>query len=494
MTFVTAGLAIAGLCAVAIPILIHLLARQRRKPIEWAAMRFLIEAFRRHKRRLQLEQLVLLAVRCLIVGLLGLALARPILEGVGIIKPGGSRAVYLVMDDGMASGLVGDDGHTALDRHVKQAVELVNTLAPGDMVGIISAARPARGVLVPPSSDRGAVIDLLRSLEPAQSPTDFAGAFAFVRNAVDESKKTRQQTLVYLMSDFRSGSAPIDSPLPSTHADSSDEVRLLAAPPGEQPVSNVQVVSIEPVRSFVVPGAIDGSGQITVRLRRTGGQLGGDVSRVRLSGDGLPTQEPQVVQWQPGQTEADVEFMINYGAAADRDVALAAVIDDDALDADNQRHALLQVRSQIRVLLIDRRSFGFERSINTQTAGEWIRRALEPVDQSTIQIVESEPAALDIADTRSADAAILPRPDLLTPAGWDVLHRFVDAGGLLVIMPPAEVNVHQWTEHLNKDLQLPWRLALEVQEHPDGLWLAAEQPPAELLKLISSDLADLGPP
>ena len=66
MTFVTAGLAIAGLLAVSIPILIHLLARQRRKPVEWAAMRFLIEAFRKHRRRLQLEQIILLAVRCLI--------------------------------------------------------------------------------------------------------------------------------------------------------------------------------------------------------------------------------------------------------------------------------------------------------------------------------------------------------------------------------------------------------------------------------------------
>ena len=46
MTFVTAGLAMAGLAAISVPILIHLLSRQRRKPIEWAAMRFLIEAFK----------------------------------------------------------------------------------------------------------------------------------------------------------------------------------------------------------------------------------------------------------------------------------------------------------------------------------------------------------------------------------------------------------------------------------------------------------------
>src|SRR4029453_14404080 len=172
MTFITTGLAVAGLAAVAIPIIIHLLWRPRRKPIEWAAMGFLLEAFRKHKRRLQLEQLILLATRCLIVALLGAALARPILESAGIIKPGGARAVYLVIDDGMASGVTGDDSHNALQRHIKQAIDVVNSLGTGDSVGVITAARPARALLIPPSTDRAAVIDVLESLAPKESPTD----------------------------------------------------------------------------------------------------------------------------------------------------------------------------------------------------------------------------------------------------------------------------------------------------------------------------------
>ena len=59
MSFVTAGLAIAGVIGVLIPIVIFLLWRQRRTPVPWAAMRFLLEAFRKHRRRLQIEQLLL---------------------------------------------------------------------------------------------------------------------------------------------------------------------------------------------------------------------------------------------------------------------------------------------------------------------------------------------------------------------------------------------------------------------------------------------------
>ncbi|MHC4127416.1 MAG: BatA domain-containing protein, partial [Planctomycetota bacterium] len=110
MTFVTMGLLVAGAVSVIVPILIHLLSRQRRRPIEWGAMRFLLEALRRHRRRLQLEQALLLLVRCLILVVLGAALARPFLESAGILDVDGARTVFLVVDNGFVSGSVRDTG------------------------------------------------------------------------------------------------------------------------------------------------------------------------------------------------------------------------------------------------------------------------------------------------------------------------------------------------------------------------------------------------
>lgn len=506
MTFVTSGLAIAGALAIGIPILIHLLARQRRKPIEWAAMRFLIEAFRKHKRRLQLEQLLLLVVRCLIVGLLGAALARPILEATGIIPSGGSRAVYLVMDDGLVSGVTDEDGRTALQHHVRQAADLVNTLGPGDAVGVITAARPAKSLLSPPSTDHDSVINLLQSLVPKESPTDLSGAIGLAQTATTESRQNQDQAAVYVFSEFRGGSAALESPLPTLPAGATDAIRFFASSPASQPVSNVQVIAIEPVRSVIQPGASDGSGQITVRLARSGdAATTADVSTVRLAGDGLAALEPRVVRWQPGQSRADVKFQVTLPATPesasastnnDRPLALTASIDADPLTADNQRHTVLDVRRQIRVLLIDRRSFGIERSLDQLTAGQWIRRALEPVaaadrERGPIQVVEVEPAALDLPDLRTTDVAILPRPDLLTDAGWTALRQFVDRNGLLILMPPGETNIHQWTERFAAHMNLSWRPALEVQIHDEGMGMAESQPPSEWLRLISGELAEL---
>src|SRR5438874_5524072 len=68
------ALLVAGI-AVSVPIIIHLLNRKRFRVVTWAAMRFLLAAQRKNSRRLRLEQLLLLAVRTLVVLLLVLAMA-----------------------------------------------------------------------------------------------------------------------------------------------------------------------------------------------------------------------------------------------------------------------------------------------------------------------------------------------------------------------------------------------------------------------------------
>src|SRR5688572_3867656 len=64
----------------AIPIIIHLLHRQKYRRVKWAAMEFLLAALKKTQRRLRLENLILLLLRILIMIVLALALARPFFE------------------------------------------------------------------------------------------------------------------------------------------------------------------------------------------------------------------------------------------------------------------------------------------------------------------------------------------------------------------------------------------------------------------------------
>src|SRR5437660_12753120 len=58
------------------PIIIHLINRMRFKRVRWAAMEFLLKSQKRNRRRLIIEQLILLALRCCLVALAGFLVAR----------------------------------------------------------------------------------------------------------------------------------------------------------------------------------------------------------------------------------------------------------------------------------------------------------------------------------------------------------------------------------------------------------------------------------
>src|SRR3989442_11939135 len=67
---------IAGGALISSPIIIHLINRMRFRRIRWAAMEFLLKSQKRNRRRLIIEQLILLALRCFLVLLLGFLVAR----------------------------------------------------------------------------------------------------------------------------------------------------------------------------------------------------------------------------------------------------------------------------------------------------------------------------------------------------------------------------------------------------------------------------------
>ena len=309
-----------------------------------------------------------------------------------------------------------------------------------------------------------------------------------------ETAPEDSECIVYLLSEFRSGSAPLELALPVIPAALAEKTVFMAAPPAAATISNVQIESIRPVRSVVLANATDGSGRVTVRLARRSGSLDREVTRVAISGDGVAPMKPKVVQWEPGQDSAEVDFMLSFSVVGDREVAITASIDPDALPADDERHAILALRDAIQIAVIDRQTFGGEGGINEYTAGQWIRRALEPLDDGPIEVITIEPAALEPIDLRGMDVVISPRPDLLGDRGWNVLSTFVDRGGLLMVTPPASLNVHRWVDRFVSSLRLPWEIGLEVEEFVEPLRLADEQPGSQLLHMISSELAGLCAP
>ena len=66
-----------GLAGVLVPIILHMMRRQAAQPLDWGAMRFLFDTVAMRRRRIEWEDMLLMAARCLLIALLALALARP---------------------------------------------------------------------------------------------------------------------------------------------------------------------------------------------------------------------------------------------------------------------------------------------------------------------------------------------------------------------------------------------------------------------------------
>ncbi len=150
MNFAHPLLAAAAALSISIPILIHLLLRFRRKPIAWAAMRFLLEAYQQQRKKLRLQQLILLATRCLLLLAAGLAIARPLAAGAGAYT--GPRDVFILIDNSLASQLRAQDTSTrALDRHIDEAKKIIASLGSSDRAGVVTTANPELASVLPPS-------------------------------------------------------------------------------------------------------------------------------------------------------------------------------------------------------------------------------------------------------------------------------------------------------------------------------------------------------
>ena len=98
-----------GLALLAAPIIIHLLNKRRYQIVNWAAMDFLLEAVTQNRRRLRLEDLILLLLRMLLLALVILAVARPLLRA---LQGGREDERLVVLDDSFS--MEWNDGTGAL--------------------------------------------------------------------------------------------------------------------------------------------------------------------------------------------------------------------------------------------------------------------------------------------------------------------------------------------------------------------------------------------
>ncbi|MFG0257933.1 MAG: BatA domain-containing protein [Phycisphaerales bacterium JB043] len=499
MAFVHPLLAILGIASVAIPIAIHLLLRRKRKPVMFGAMRFVVEAYRQQRSRIRLEQLLLLFLRCLVILLIALAIARPLLSSGSALAPASERSVYILLDTSVASSARIDGDRSAMDA-IKNAVEtLLDSLRETDKAALVTLDSPSQGVVVPPTRDIETIRTLVSQSASTQSGADLQDALRIVLDDMRTSPSAEtQQTLIVLASTQFVSAIDLSDPFPSGFA-SFPDTTFVILDPEIQSIPNTQITSVRPLRAMLLTGEdqLIGGGQVSLSLRRTGGAERDDsvtTLRVWVERERL-TQSPATasVRWQPGQQEAIVTLQLpsQEFAREHNDTTIVAEIDRDALEDDNIRRAPLPVRQVISVGVLTRRQFGSTGSVGELGADEWLRFSLVPSSNSPIDVRQIDPSTVDSSVLSGLDVALLPRPDLVDEQGWSRLRRFVDAGGMLMVMPPEQHDVHLWSDAIVDAFELDTRFARESSIFESSRGVSTTQSQSRTLALLQGELQTL---
>lgn len=149
MTFIH-PLLLGGLLLVGIPVLLHLIMRQKPKILPFPAFRFLVQRARANQRQLQLRHLLLLALRMLLIALLCLALARPKLFNERLnLASGQPVAIALVFDTSASMEYADSTNKNRLETAKERARELLDDLPEGSRVAVFDSAEPVSGEWLP---------------------------------------------------------------------------------------------------------------------------------------------------------------------------------------------------------------------------------------------------------------------------------------------------------------------------------------------------------
>jgi hypothetical protein len=426
------GVMLAGLGGAAIPLVLHLLWRLRYRTVDWGAMMFLAGAENAQRSRTRLKEMTLLAIRMLTVGLIAVALARPVTRGAwgGMARQGPVTAVVVL--DRSYSTLYDEAGRTRFEMARQATLQILAGLGPGDRAALVLAGDPEEVPFARPTADIQKVVRHVNDLAPPTGIADFAAALLKAADLLGSAPATGRE--VYLVCDRQASSwHGVDRALAQAWRDrtAANPARLVVIPVGSAQSENLSIESVHLVDEPVIR---DVPTEIEVRVRNYGPQrhsgVGLKVALLRANGDESRVLRRTVSV--DGNSTTNVRLLTQFGHLHAGIVSVR--LDAPGLEADNRFDLAVRVADRIKVLILS----GDERDARAyRHESAFARLALSPLAKSgnpadvTVRRVEEWP----VTGFRGFDVVVLANvPEVSAPQAR-ALEQYVFEGGGLLIAP-----------------------------------------------------------
>jgi len=460
---------IGGAALVVVPVVLHMI--MRRKPVrrEFPAIRFLRELERSNRRRLRVNNLLLLLLRMAAIACLAFAMARPTLRGAGWLADQEGPVAAAFVFDTSPRMLVRKANRTRIEEAVALAGTLQEKLPPESEVAVLdTGGGPA--AFAPSPAAAAEAVRRLAATRPLAAPA--VRLAEVVRRAVEllsASDLARRELTVF--TDLTAAAWADSEPLTEIVGDRPG-LSVLVVDVGADAPRNCSIDTID------LPGERIAAGTpLRIGASRTcrGPDAAGRVALELLDRDGrYERRAEKPVEWsESGSDPVELEVTgLAPGVVQGRVVVLGA----DDFPADDSRSFTIEVSPRPRVLLAapapaERTAFFLRQAIAPT--------ALARAGRSRFDCEVVDVAALEEADWAGLAGVVLLDPPPLADGTWKLLEEFVAGGGGLVVWlgpragDPAAFSSAAARRLLGGGIERVWRdasggnyLAPERLDHP----------------------------
>ncbi len=406
--------AVAGAIGASIPIVLHLLNRERARQLIFSTVRFIQMSHQTNVRRHKLKRLLLLLMRILMLALLGFAFARPFFADSLVVtqKTGGKRNAVIILDTSysMQYAEVFEDAK-------KEAVKILDGLDAADAACLILSSDNAR-VVAPLGSEFSHIRTALNTAKTTNDRTDYLDAFQSADEILEGIPIGEKQ--VYLISDMQKRGWENFIETDKLNVD----VQIHFVDVHAEKPQNLAITGIS------VPPVVlkeQKSSRLVARVRNFGAEPVGNLPvRLFIDGNVIDTVELDI---EPDDI-ADAVFSVEF---QDETTHTGWVeLPEDPLLVDNKRYFTLQSLQSIKVHAVRERVQSNSRYQTDETF--FIKKALASGGEPTARINFTETFSVPNAATlERLNVLILADVAELSPAEAERIKNFVaNRGGLIV--------------------------------------------------------------
>lgn len=437
-----------GLGAVSVPIIIHLLMQRRVKHVIWAATRFLLHAVEKNKRQMNLEDMILLLLRCLLLAFLALALARPTLRSSKFNLFGkGGETVVIAIDNSYSMSQT-DGVSSRFEKAQKAAEQALDGLPNGSSAALFLVSEVVNPVIPQPTRDMNLVRKMIREAKISDRGTDMAPAFQQAIETLKQHPGGAQAICLFTdgqavgwkkIGEIRGMLAPVQA-----------QIRTRLVIVGEKEENNLGISDLR------LASAMSPANQ-ALRFDATVTNFGLKEARnvqVSLSVDAdKPSDEGTIEHLPPGATKSIPLYARCDGVGFH---SVTARIPADRLPADDSRSLVVQAFNDISVLLVD----GAPGAEPRDSEAYYLANALTPVTPVALKdfyiktktIHAGELEGLKLGDY---EAVILANVADFSDATVAAMQKYAQRGGGLIFFPGDKINTDFYNKKLFKSGLLP---------------------------------------